>query len=188
MRNITVNPITVEEVREYLGRQREKIGDDTIIGGTDGLIAAYLINYFEAKRVQDDLHRFLEEVQPKLEVSGLDALSKKDLEALWRGAYSTSGVRLHKDHSIWGDIEYRGVSKRGSHVYDVNVGYNSQARIYVRIVDGKLRGEVHEDNFKVMIPCPPVIEHRPDGREDKLDEPVSWVGQLWRDWTNRKWE
>lgn len=180
MRNITVYPITAEEVREVVGRARDAVGNDTQMGdndtqmgGVDGLALGYLINFLEDERIQLELRRFLEKAQPRLVVQNLDTLDDDTLRKLRNSAYGVAD----RDRYLF-DVKFRGISDRGSYVYD-----SSRERIYVRIVDGELRGEINEDNFAIKEPCPAPLVIKED-----VEAPVSGLGRLWQDWKNRKWE
>ena len=163
MRDITAHPITVEEVRTALANKREELDPDKIpMGGIDDVALSYLMNFLENKNVQLELHRFLEKAQPKRVSTGLDNLDANAIQKLLnkRGSH---------DHVY--DLKYKGVSERGSHVYDTH-----RQRVFVRIVDGELRGELDEDNFATR-----AVDNTPLVIKSDVEEPVSGIGRLWQD-------
>ena len=182
MRNITIHPITVAEVCDVVKRTSAKLDDDTSIGSVDGLALGYLMNFLEQKWTQKNLLVFLETAQPKLKVEGLDTLDKETVQRLWAGAY---GLCSRDKNPIVHTMEYRGISDRGSHVYDCSKR-SVCSRVYVRIMDSKLRGEINEDNFSIKEPCPPLVSQI--GAHDvDMEAPASGIGRWWQTWRNKEW-
>lgn len=73
--------------------------------------------------------------------------TKSSIEMLWNEAlYLNDG---HHHNKIVYRLEYKGVSPRGSGVYTCNEGYVSEteATIFVRIINGAPQGRINEDDF-----------------------------------------
>lgn len=166
MRSLSLNPIVVVEVESALQKAIEETYPERAIDEPDMAALQLLQSFLEKPNIRSALHAHLEEKQPRPMNDSLNNLDLKTLDVLHTNAFANNGRGVF-------NFTYRGVSSRGSHVYDLNSGYLSEERLYIRILDGVLRGEVNEDNF--------IIKH--PNLLSSNEEPISSIGQ----WLNNWW-
>lgn len=174
-RDIVKNPFTADELIHAVARAALNATPHQIVypppPEDDGLALLYTRKFLEQEGVQPQLRRFLETIQPKPEHPALGKLDKKELQSLMKDAHPGHQT----NPKIW-DFEFRGVSSRGSYVYDVNNRMASYVRVYVRREpDGSSRAEFYEDNFEL-----PKRGSKVEPVSAQKTEPVSATLKWWQ--------
>ena len=177
MRNIYEFPITAQEMMQALDNAIEDRRKNGIQIGDIDAVCLHMIKDLLNEHDQLVLKRFLD-AQPRY-VKG-SHLERADVIKL----YDDFCQRTGRGDRFVSTVDYRGVSKRNSHVYDLNYAYASRRRLYLRLTPEGWRAEQDEDEFEVPLTSKPVP---PSGRVVPEGGNVSvlgeWLSKLWGRWT-----
>ena len=127
-----------------------------------------VLAFIERSQVERSLRAYLEELEPPPTNKFGTQLTSEELLPLLKTALNTNYSRERQN--IYGST-YRGISSRGSFVYDIDrLSYDNPTRLYVRIDELGFRGEMNEDDFAHP------RYHAPNLRPQevvRIDKPVS---------------
>jgi len=175
-RDLTLYPITATETLSALHSTAVAIvSDPDLAGSTDGLAVMYAKDFLEQPGIRAQLAVFLDRVQPKPQPPILENMPSDELQRLVKLAIWDPSIRRRPNELNLYQIKFKGISKRGSHVYDCNEPYASQVRIYVRMMRDGLRVELNEDNFEHAR----MTEPDPQPSSYSSSEPVSATMAWW---------
>jgi len=176
MRDVTVQPFTVDEIIDAL---RVAGANATALKCEDDAYAIFLLrDFLDDPDLQVRLKIFLDKAQPKRKTPELEHLNGQQVKYLLETArgevHTKGGWRAPSDLTVV-SFGFKGISNRGSYVYDLNEGYNSSARLYVRVDpnDGLWRGEVNEDNFDL-----PRYVPEPQLNDEPVSATMGWWSKL----------
>jgi hypothetical protein len=177
MRNVYEFPITAEEMIHALDSAIEDRRKNGIQVGDIDAVCLHMIKDMLNENNQASLKRFLD-AQPR-RVKG-NHLAREEVIKL----YEDFCIRTGRGDRYVSTVDYRGISKRNSYVYDLCYAYPNRTRLYLRLTPEGWRAEKNEDAFEVPLmskPVPLPSRDAPEGNASVLGE---WLNRLWGRWAS----